>query len=257
VNWAALAAVAVILLFSAGANAAGVRKPWAYGAIGLVLWGAVLSSGIHATVAGVLLAMTIPVRTRIHETAFLDDARQTLNNFQQAAELTANDADMSALSNAHHHTALEELEQLVDDARPPLIRMEHALHGIVAFAIMPLFALANAGVSLNSSALSGAIANPITIGAMAGLVLGKPLGITGFAWLAVRLGIASLPSGVTWRMLSGAGILGGIGFTMALFIAGLAFDDPRLLDAAKVGVLAASTIAGFGGWLWLRTTRRL
>jgi NhaA family Na+:H+ antiporter len=255
VNWAALAAAAAILVVSVAANAAGVRKPWVYGVIGLALWGAVLSSGIHATVAGVLLAMTIPVRTRIHETAFLDGAKRTLDDFRAAADLTASDPAVSVLSNPGHHAALEELEHLVDDARPPLIRMEHALHGIVAFAIMPLFALANAGVSLSSSALSGAVSNPITTGVIAGLVIGKPLGVTAFAWLAVRSGIAVLPAGVTWRMVSGAGILGGIGFTMALFIAGLAFPEPGLLDAAKVGILAASTVTGVGGWLWLRGAR--
>lgn len=253
VNWTAIGAVVAILLISAGANAAGVRKPWAYGIIGLLLWGAVLSSGIHATVAGVLLAMTIPVRTRIHEGAFLSEARRTLEDFDAAAEVTANDPEVTILSNTDHHTALEELESLVDDARPPLVRMERALHGIVAFAIMPLFALANAGVVVSGDALSGALASPVALGAAMGLVIGKPAGIAGFSWLAVRSGVASLPSGVNWRMLTGAGILGGIGFTMALFIAGLAFQDPALLDHAKVGVLAASAVTGVVGWLWLKS----
>jgi NhaA family Na+:H+ antiporter len=256
VNWTALAAVVVMLLLSVGANAAGVRKPWAFGIIGLLLWGAVLASGVHATVAGVLLAMTIPVRTRIDEAHFLGMARGALQDFDKAAELTAKDPDTTILSNTDHHTALEELENLVDDARPPLIRMEHALHGIVAFAIMPLFALANAGVALSSEALSGAFASPITLGAIMGLMLGKPLGITGFSWLAVRAGIASLPAGVNWRMLAGAGVLGGIGFTMALFIAGLAFADAALLDAAKVGVLTASAVTGVVGWALLRSVTR-
>jgi Na+:H+ antiporter, NhaA family len=256
VNWSALAAVVVILLLSAGANAAGVRKPWAFGFIGLLLWGAVLASGVHATVAGVLLAMTIPVRTRIRETQFLANARRALEDFDAAAELTASDPDTTILSNTDHHTALEELENLVDDARPPLIRMEHALHGIVAFAIMPLFALANAGVSLSGAALSGAFASPITLGAIMGLAIGKPLGITGFSWLAVRAGVATLPARVTWGMLAGAGVLGGVGFTMALFIAGLAFADAALLDVAKVGVLTGSAVTGVGGWLLLRSVTR-
>jgi NhaA family Na+:H+ antiporter len=256
VNWDALAAVAVLLLLSAGANAAGVRKPWAFGLLGLLLWAAVLASGVHATVAGVLLAMTIPVRTRIDETSFLRKARQALADFDAAAELTAKDPDTTILSNPDHHTALEELESFVDDARPPLIRMEHALHGIVAFAIMPLFALANAGVSLSADALGGAFDNPVALGVIAGLMIGKPVGITGFSWLAVRSGIAALPAGVNWSMLAGAGVLGGIGFTMALFIAGLAFTDAALLDAAKVGILAASTATGLAGWLLLRRASR-
>ena len=256
VNWSAVAAVVVILLLSAGANAAGVRKPWAFGIIGLLLWGAVIASGVHATVAGVLLAMTIPVRTRIDEAHFLGSARRAIDDFDAAAELTATNPDTTILSNTDHHTALEELENLVDDARPPLIRMEHALHGIVAFAIMPLFALANAGVALSAESLSGAFASPITLGAIMGLAIGKPLGITGFSWLAVRAGVATLPANVNWPMLAGAGILGGVGFTMALFIAGLAFTDAALLDAAKVGVLTGSAVTGVAGYLLLRSATR-
>lgn len=252
VNWTALGAVVVILLLSAAANAAGVRRPSAYAAIGLMLWGAVLASGIHATVAGVLLALTIPVRTRIDESAFLNEARRALQDFDAAAEVTANDPDTTVLSNTDHHAALEDLEKLADDAQPPLIRMEHALHGVVAFAIMPLFALANAGVALSGSAVAGALSSPIAVGAILGLALGKPLGITAFSWLAVRSGMASLPTGVSWRMIAGAGILGGIGFTMALFIGGLAFNDPASLDAAKVGVLAASAVTAVVGWVWLK-----
>lgn len=256
VNWTAVGAATLVLLVSAGANAAGFRKPWAYSVLGLILWGAVIASGVHATVAGVLLAMTIPVRTRIDEFHFLASARSSLDHFDAAAHLTASDPDTTVLSNTDHHAALEDMEHLIDDARPPLIRMEHALHGVVAFAIMPLFALANAGVSLDVTALTGAFASPVTLGAIMGLVIGKPVGIAGFSWLAVRAGVASLPSGVNWRMLAGAGVLGGIGFTMALFIAGLAFTDAALLDSAKVGVLTASLIAGVVGWMLLRSATR-
>jgi NhaA family Na+:H+ antiporter len=253
VAWNALGAAAALLLLAALANRAGVRWPWGYGLIGLALWAAVLLSGVHATVAGVLLAMVIPVRTRIDERGFLASARHALDAFDAAAVVTAMDPETTVLSNTEHHTALEELETLTEKAQPPLIRLEHALHGIVAFGIMPTFALANAGVSLSGEAVRGALANPIALGVVLGLLLGKPLGITGFSWLAVRMGIASLPSGVSWRMIAGAGVLGGIGFTMALFIAALAFGDSApLLEAAKFGILAASTIAGVGGWLLLR-----
>ncbi len=253
VAWGALATAGAILLVAVGANAAGFRRPWTYGTLGIALWAAVLASGVHATVAGVLLAMAIPVRTRLDEPAFLASARRALDDFDAAAVVTARDPDTTVLSNTEHHTALEELETLCEQAQPPLIRLEHALHGIVAFAIMPLFALANAGVSLGADA-SQAVASPIALGTVLGLVLGKPLGITGFSWLAVRLGFAALPSGVTWPMLVGAGVLGGIGFTMALFIAGLAFTDPALLEAAKLGILAASLSTGVAGWLYLRRT---
>ena len=256
VNWEALGAVALILLLSAGANAAGFRKPFTYSILGLLLWVAVIASGVHATVAGVLLAMTIPVRTRIDENMFLSEAGSRLDAFRRTAERTADDPDATVLANTEHHTVLEEMEDLIDAARPPLIRMEHGLHGVVAFAIMPIFALANAGVSMTMGALVGAFSSPITLGAIMGLMVGKPVGIALFSWVSVRAGIASLPVGVSWSMILGAGILAGVGFTMALFIAGLAFTDPQLLDAAKVGVLTASAITGVAGWMLLRSVTR-
>jgi len=254
VSQSALIAAAAVLLFAAGANAAGARNPGTYAVIGIVLWATVIASGVHSTVAGVLLAFTIPVRTRIDEAAFLSNARRALEEFDAAAEVTAKDPDTTVLSNTEHHTAIEELETLCEQAQPPLIRLEHALQGFVSFVILPLFALANAGVALRGEAIREAFASPITYGVILGLVIGKPLGITGFSWLAVRLGFAALPAGVNWRLLSGAGVLAGIGFTMALFVAGLAFSEPRVLDHAKVGVLAASLVAGIGGYLYLRAS---
>jgi NhaA family Na+:H+ antiporter len=252
VSWTALAGAAVILVVAAVANLSGVRRPWAYAILGIALWAAVLASGVHATVAGVLLAFTIPVRTRVDERAFLAGANRALADFDAAAAVTAQDPNTTVLSNADHHAAVEELETLCEQAQPPLIRMEHALHGIVSFGIMPVFALANAGVSLGGDAIRGGFASPIAIGALLGLLIGKPIGIAGFSWLAIRAGAASVPVGVTTRMLIGAGILGGIGFTMALFIASLAFTDPGQLAAAKLGVLVASAVAGVTGYLWLR-----
>ncbi|MDQ3951237.1 MAG: Na+/H+ antiporter NhaA [Gemmatimonadota bacterium] len=256
VAWGALGAAGAALILAAGANAAGVRRPWAYAGLGLALWAAVLASGVHGTVAGVLLAMTIPVRTRIDEAAFLSGARRALDDFGAAAVVTAIDPATTVLSNVDHHTAIEELETLAEQAQPPLIRLEHALHGPVAYGIMPLFALANAGVSLGAGEMRDALGSPVTLGVLLGLLVGKPLGITGFSWLAVRFGVAALPDGVTWRMLAGAGVLGGIGFTMALFIASLAFGEAALLDAAKLGVLSASAVAGVAGWLLLRRPPR-
>ena len=153
-------------------------------------------------------------------------------------------------------TAVAELETLSELAQPPLIRLERALHSVVAFGIMPLFALSNAGVSLSGAAIRAAVGSPVATGVALGLVLGKPIGILAFAWLAVRLRMAALPEGVSWGMLAATGVLGGIGFTMSLFIAGLAFPDVTVLDAAKVGVLAASCVAGAAGWLLLRAATR-
>lgn len=249
VAWGALLSAGALVLLAVGANIAGVRRPWAYAVLGLVLWGAVLSSGIHATIAGVLLAMTIPSRTRIDEDSFLARGRRALLRFE-----TAHEPGASPLQDPEHQAAVQELEQLAEQLQPPLLRLEHSLHGVVAFGIMPLFALANAGVPLGLAQLGGGESAAVALGVGLGLLLGKPAGITLLAWMAVRLGLASLPDGVTWRMIGGAGLLGGIGFTMALFIAGLAFaTDPALLVPAKLGILGASLIAGLAGWIALRS----
>jgi NhaA family Na+:H+ antiporter len=248
IAWGPLSFAGALVLLAVGANAAGVRRPWAYAAIGIVLWGAVLSSGIHATIAGVLLAMTIPARTRIDESSFLSRARRALSRFEIAHEPGA-----SPLKDPEHQAAIQQLERLAEQLQPPLLRLEHALHGAVAFGIMPLFALANAGVPLGLAQLGGGDGTAVALGVALGLLVGKPAGITLLAWIAVRLGWASLPQAVTWRSIGGAGLLGGIGFTMALFIAGLAFTRaPEILVAAKLGILGASLIAGLAGWLVLR-----
>jgi NhaA family Na+:H+ antiporter len=246
VSWSALAAAGGLLLLSLVANAIGVRAAWAYALIGMALWVAVLLSGVHATVAGVLLAMTIPSRTVIDERALLDGAQAALKDFDLARH-----PDRVILSNRAHQDTLRRLEVLSEKALPPLARLEYGLHGIVTFGIMPLFALANAGVDLRGG--GAAIASTIGLGVLTGLVLGKPVGITLASWLAVRAGVASLPAGVGWRVLAGVAMLGGIGFTMSLFIAALAFgDSPAALTSAKLGTLAASLVAGIAGWLALR-----
>jgi NhaA family Na+:H+ antiporter len=204
ISLTALAAALALLAIAILANATGVRSIWIYALIGFGLWIAVLFSGVHPTVAGVLLAFTIPSRARA-------------------------DAQVQA----------------------PLIRMEQALNRPVTFGIMPLFALANAGVSLRGGA--HLLSSPVALGVVFGLVLGKPIGICLATWGAVRSGVARMPSGVSRRMLFGVACLGGIGFTMSLFIAGLAFGpSPDLLTSAKLGTFTASIIAGVVGWLVLR-----
>ena len=180
-----------------------------YVLLGVVLWVFTLLSGIRATIAGVLLALTIPIRTK------------------------------AATGN-----------QVARGERNLLSDMEHAVHPWVAYLILPLFALANAGVSLPGD-ISHALAHPVTLGIGLGLVAGKPLGVMLACWLAVRTGVASLPPGVGWFQLGGAGFLAGIGFTMSLFIGGLAFSEPRLLDISKLGILTSSLIAGVVGSIFL------
>ena len=249
VDWSALAAGGGVLVLLVLANRLGLRQIWVYGALGLALWVAVFESGIHATVAGVLLAMTIPARTRLDPDRFLRRGRRLLDRFDQAGE-----HGESVLTNGARQEALAELEDAVEGASAPLQRLEHALHPLVAFAIVPVFALANAGVTIEGS-LADAVGNRITLGVVLGLVLGKQLGITLAAWLAVRLRLTDLPEGIALRQIYAAGWLAGIGFTMSLFVADLAFADAGEADrltAAKIGILIASLVAGGVGWLLLR-----
>jgi len=227
-----------------------VRGPLPYLLLGIVVWACFLASGVHATVAGVLLAMTIPARTRIDADEFVRHADSSLEAFRAAGA-----PGSSVLTNPAQQVALQGLESAAEAAQAPLQRIEHDLHAPVAFGIIPLFALANAGVTL-SGGLGEAMAHPVTLGIVAGLVLGKPLGIMLFAWLAVRSGVAELPSGIGWGAVHGASWLAGIGFTMSLFVAGLAFPDGGLVDEAKVGIFAASLVAGVGGWVLLRRALR-
>ena len=243
VSLLALGAAGVILLVLIAANFLGVRRPLVYGLLGIALWVAILQSGIHATIAGVLLAMTIPARTRIDPTDFLERARGFISDFAGREDVQPDEA---------HHAALWELEDLTESAQAPMLRMEHALHPWVAFLIVPIFALANAGVSIGGEA-GTVLTEPVVLGIVFGLVVGKQVGITLAAWLVVRLGWASLPDGVGWRHIYGGAWLGGIGFTMSLFVADLAFGHSPALDLAKIGILTASVIAGVGGYVILRS----
>ncbi len=243
VSLLALGAAGVLLLVLVAANFLGVRRPLVYGLLGIALWVAILQSGIHATIAGVLLAMTIPARARIDPTDFLERARGFISDFAGREDEQPDEA---------HHAALWELEDLTESAQAPMLRMEHALHPWVAFSIVPIFALANAGVPIGGEA-GTVLVEPVVLGIVFGLVVGKQVGMTLAAWLVVRLGWASLPDGVGWRHIYGGAWLGGIGFTMSLFVADLAFGHTPALDLAKIGILTASVIAGVGGYVILRS----
>lgn len=248
VQWQPLGTAMALLVLLVAANRFGVRRPTFYAVIGIALWVAVYESGIHATIAGVLLAMTIPANTRINTAAFLEQGRRLLDTFDRAGD--ADYPSESILTNGARQEALAELEDAVEAAGAPLQRMEHVLHPWVSYAIVPLFALANAGVRLDGE-LASALNNHVTLGVVLGLVLGKQIGVTAASWLAVRSGLTDLPDGVTWRQIYGAGWLAGIGFTMSLFVADLAFGDREggeLLTAAKLGIIIASVVAGLAGW---------
>ena len=242
VSWSALALAGGIVALLAIANSSGVRRPAAYAFLGVLLWAAMLASGVHATIAGILLAATIPSRTRINEDEFLSRGRRILDDFERGCG-----PDETVLTSAAQQNAIHELERACEQAQAPLHAIEYRLHGIVAFAIMPLFALANAGVRIDGGILAP-LATPVALGIILGLVIGKPVGITLTSWFAARTGVASIPVDAGWRTLHGVSWLGGIGFTMSLFIAELAFGRGELLDNAKAGILAASAIAGVVGW---------
>ena len=241
----ALSLAGVAFAASFTLNRLHVRSPIPYAAIGLLCWLATLQSGVHATVAGVLLALTIPARTQLDAPAFSRSARDLLARF-----------DTSPSERAH---VVASLEAACEQVQTPLERLEHSVQPFSAYVVMPVFALANAGVSIGDH-LGNALASPVALGVLAGLVFGKQLGVTFASWLAVKVGIASLPEGVTWRMIHGASCLAGIGFTMSLFISGLAFGaghgeasagHSAHLDAAKLGILCASLVAGTLGYALL------
>lgn len=231
-------------------NLLGIRRIAVFVVLGLVVWVAFLESGVHATIAGVLVALTIPARNRIDASTFV----QRVHHIVHAFDATASADTALMLTDERQQHAVIELEELCEAVQAPLQKMEHTLHGVVQFGIMPIFALANAGVVLSPGALGGRT-SAVALGIVLGLVLGKPIGLLGASWLAVRSGIAALPPGVSWRQMLATGVLAGIGFTMSLFIAQLGFEDASVLEAAKLAILLASLIAGGVGMVLLSRAR--
>lgn len=223
-----LAGVAVCF----GANLLGVRKPAVYAIIGIFVWYAVLKSGVHATVAGVLLAFTIPARTYIDRESFVKRSRWLIDRFEAALP-----------HSLEAHSAVHSMESQLGLVESPLHRIEHLLHPWVGFAIMPIFAFANSGVRILGN-VAEAARHPVSLGIVLGLFMGKPLGIWLFARMSVKSRVATAPPELSWGSLFGAAWLCGIGFTMSLFIATLAFGDGGLLSMSKIGILWASLASG-------------
>ncbi len=252
INWFALLTGGALLLALLACNALGIRHPLIYALLGFVLWLAVFQSGVHATIAGILVASVVPVRSRINATTFVQQSQAMLEVFERGRT-----PGVGLVMDDRQQAAVRALETHLEAIQAPLQRIEHALHFPVSFVIIPLFVLANAGVPLDTGSLSLALLSPISLGIIVGLLVGKQLGIVLFSWGVVKLKWADLPSGVTWRQIHSVGWLGGIGFTMSLFIADLAFTSSQraLLDQAKIAILLALLVAGVGGFLLLRTTR--
>ena len=243
---------AVLLLATLMAmNLLGVRRPFVYFAGGGLVWLSMLGSGIHATLAGILVAMIVPARPKRSTRAFVSRSRQLLDEFE-AIEKEETDTK-PVLAEPVKHKVLEDIQQTAAQATTPLQRWERALEHPVALFVLPLFALVNAGIAVELPALPELLGDALALGIILGLVVGKTIGISLPVYLVLKLNIGRLPDGVVQGHVIGLALLGGMGFTMSIFIAALGFDNqPEQLLAAKTGILTASLIAGACGYLWLR-----
>ena len=227
-------------------NLIGIRKSGFYVIIGACgLWIAFLLSGVHATLAGVLIAAAIPARVKIDEGLFLKKLQFLIDKFKHAKRTD------STFVTEEQQDILEQMKETRAMAETPLQKMEHALNPIVAYLILPLFALSNAGLIINQEIIGSLFSN-VSLGIALGLILGKTIGIVFLSYLLVKLKVSILPPNTTWTQMIGIGLMAGIGFTMSIFISELAFTDALMKEQAKMAILVASLIAGFGGYLVLR-----
>jgi len=249
IAWAPLLiALGVLCLLWAG-NRIGIRSTVFYLIGGVIVWYFFLLSGVHATIAGVLVACMIPARTKINEEQYVTSMKRYTDMFERAIPQN------NSLTTAEQHHTIGRIKKLSLDAETPLQKIESGLHPWVAFLIMPLFALANSGIIIDSSFFYS-LTTPVSMGVSAGLVIGKFAGIASFIWLSVKLGWTELPVNAVWRHMIGVALLAGVGFTMSLFITALAFDDPGMINSAKSGILLASFISGILGIIVLKSGQK-
>jgi len=244
-NWlvASVTLLAILITF----NFAGIRKVMPYFAVAVLLWYALMQSGVHATLAGVLGAFTVPARSKYDPSLFVVRIKAQLERF-----IANRHPDDTLMTNEKLYSIVQNFEDSIKGVQTPLQRLENIWHLPVAFIVIPIFALFNAGIPLQFSSLSETFTHPVMLGVTFGLLFGKFIGITGACWLALRLGVGQLPSGTRFSQIAAVSVLGGIGFTMSIFIAELGFvSQPEYLLMAKTGVLAASVLAGLLGFIWL------
>ncbi len=246
-----LAAAAVVLAALIAMNRGHIYSLAPYILVGCVLWYCVYMSGVHSTIAGVLLAFTIPSGSRVNLRSF---AAWSGGKVKQASE--AFDPDAHVLGQSEYVETVQHLSTVAKQVVPPATRLEHKLYPWVYFLILPLFALTNADVSFTGLDVASLFASPVFFGVFFGLVVGKPLGIMLASFIVVKTKLASLPENVNWSHMLGASILGGVGFTMAIFVANLAFADEVLIATAKLGILLASLVAGLLGFVFLLVQAR-
>jgi NhaA family Na+:H+ antiporter len=233
------------------ANKMGVRNILFYAICGILgVWTAFLLSGIHATIAAVLAAFTIPSDIRLKESLFVEKINHKLNKFRQIDPKNK----ISALTNEQLHL-LDEIKTDTNHVIPPLQRLEHAMHPFVTFIVLPVFALANAGVSFKDVNMEQLFEGNVLLGVTLGLLIGKVVGIVGFSWMSIKLKITPQPTGMTFRNLVGLGLLGAIGFTMSLFVTSLAFTNEMYITQAKIGIFAASISGGILGYFILKKNK--
>jgi NhaA family Na+:H+ antiporter len=228
-------------------NVAGIRKLTPYFILAVFLWYAMLQSGVHATIAGILGAFSVPARPKYNPTHFSNHVKESIAQFD-----ASHVPGQSIMTNDKLRGIVHALESGALQVQAPLQRLEHAWHLPVAYLVIPVFALFNAGIPLDFASIGETLAHPVTLGVSMGLVAGKVLGISGFSWVAIKLGVGHLPAGTRFNQIIGVSLLGGIGFTMSIFIAELGFiHQPQLLLMAKTGILFASLFAGVAGFIWL------
>ena len=246
-NWTSLLIGLILLLSSVVLNVLGVRKTLPYAILGLGLWFALLNSGIHATIAGVLLALTIPARSKMDQKIFKNKTGDLIRDFPDTP------VDIMVIDE-NQREYMKKIQCSVNDLDSPLQRLEDSLHEVSNFIILPIFAFANAGVQFLGGGESLSLLHPISLGILAGLVIGKPIGIFLSVMLANALGITNMPEGVSKLQLLGIGCLGGIGFTMSIFITNLAFVDSIAQSQAKFAILMASLLSSVIGIVLLAKT---
>lgn len=247
INTTALILSAILFLFMILLNRFGVHKILPYFVLGILMWFFMLESGIHATLAGVIAALAIPSVPKRHPSTFVSKTKQLLSEYDDYT------VDINQPTNEKQKSILTKLKETINDFGTPASRLEHGLHMPVALIVIPIFALANAGISIDFSSFFSTITTSVSIGIIVGLILGKVIGIFGVSWLVIKLKIASLPQGSSLSQIFGVAFLGGIGFTMSIFVADLAFvDSPEMILQSKSAILVASLVAGLFGYVWLR-----
>lgn len=250
ISWLMLLGAFVMVILLVGLNIAGVKRLFPYMILGVMLWIFFLNSGVHSTLSGVILAFCIPSRGKFSQTTFMKIGGYHLDQFGKKKK-----KEIPLLMNHEQQKVLKSLDSAIQGINSPMHRLEDKIHPWVTFFIMPLFAFANAGVTIDTSILH-ALFSDEALGIILGLVVGKPAGILLFSFFAVKMKWANLPTGATWKHIWAIGCIGGIGFTMSIFINSLAFDIQNLVEIAKVSIVVASILATIHGFIFISRLKR-